>query len=100
MLLPAARRVNSGSSVSESPESGGGRGREKKLGAALLAAAARAEVVRAGLSQEVRESERPVSSRAAAVAGVQQLNLLPPPIPDRPHLRRKLFALSAGDHDR
>jgi hypothetical protein len=72
-LLPAARIVNSGSSVSRSPESGGGRGRRKKLGAELLAAATRAEVVRAGLSREVRESERAVSSRAAAVAGVQQL---------------------------
>ncbi len=56
-------------------ESGGGRGRGKKPGAALLAAAARVVAVRAGLSQAVREAERAESSRgrAAAVAVAQQL---------------------------
>jgi hypothetical protein len=72
-LLPAARRVNSGGSVSRSPESGGGRGRGKKSGAALMAAATRVEVVWAGLSQVVRESKLAKSSRAAAVARAQQL---------------------------
>jgi hypothetical protein len=43
-----------------------------KSGAAFLAAAARVEVVRAGLSQAVRESELAESSRAA-VARAQQL---------------------------
>ncbi len=48
-------------------------GRGKKLGAALLAVAARVEGIRAGLSQEVsRQSEQAASSRAAAVAGAQQ----------------------------
>jgi hypothetical protein len=55
------------------PESGGGPGRRKKSGAALLAVAAKAEAVRAGLSQEVRQVEQAASRRAAAVAGVQQL---------------------------
>jgi hypothetical protein len=36
-----------------------------------MATAARVEVVRAGLSQVVREAERAESSRAAAVAGAQ-----------------------------
>jgi hypothetical protein len=44
-----------------------------KSGAALLAEAARVEEVRAGLSQEVRRAEWAASSRAEAVAGVQQL---------------------------
>jgi hypothetical protein len=72
-LLPAARRAISGGSASRSPESGGGRGRGTKSGAAFLAAAARAEVVRAGLSQGLRRAEQAASSRAAAVAGAQQL---------------------------
>jgi hypothetical protein len=55
--------------VSRSPESSGGRGREKRSGAAFLAAAVKAEEVRAGLSQAVREAELSDSSRAAAVAG-------------------------------
>ncbi len=42
-------------------------------GAALLAVAARVEAVRAGLSQEVRQAEQAGSSRAAAVAGAQQM---------------------------
>ncbi len=49
------------------------RGRGKKSGAALLAVAARVEVIRAGLSQEVRQAVQAASSRAAAVAGAQQL---------------------------
>ncbi len=44
-----------------------------KSGAAFLAAAARAEVVRAGLSQGLRRAEQAASSRTAAVAGAQQL---------------------------
>jgi hypothetical protein len=72
-LLPAARRVKSGSPVSGSPESGGGRGRGMKSGATLLAVATRVEAVRAVLSQEVRQAEKAASSRAAAAAGAQQL---------------------------
>ncbi len=44
-----------------------------EVGAAFMAAAARVEVVRAGLSQAVRKSELAESSRAAAVARAQQL---------------------------
>jgi hypothetical protein len=39
----------------------------------LLAVAARVEVVRAALSQEVKQAEQAGSSKAAAVAGAQQL---------------------------
>ncbi len=35
--------------------------------------AARVEGIRAGLSQEIRQAEQAASSRAAAVAGAQQL---------------------------
>ncbi len=80
-LLPAVRRANSGNSFSKSPKSSGGRGRGKRSGAEFLAAAARAEEVRAGLSQSVRaglsqsvrEAELAEISRAAAVAVAQQL---------------------------